>query len=155
MLWFRAPEKVYIKKGCLPVALKELKEVMNKKRAFVVTDSFMYKSGFTKHITDRLEEMGITYTVFSDVEPDPSLKSAQMGAEAMRKFEPDCIIAMGGGSAMDAGKIMWVLYEHPDADFRIWQCALSISARECTPSRKWAKRRISSPFPLPRVQARR
>ncbi len=118
MLWFRAPEKVYIKKGCLPVALKELKDVLGKKRAFVVTDSFMFKSGFTKHITDRLEEMGITYTVFSDVEPDPSLKSAQMGAEAMRKFEPDCIIAMGGGSAMDAGKIMWVLYEHPDADFQ-------------------------------------
>ena len=118
MLWFRAPEKVYIKKGCLPVALKELKDVMGKKRAFVVTDSFMFKSGFTKHITDRLEEMGITYTIFSDVEPDPSLKSAQMGAEAMRKFEPDCIIAMGGGSAMDAGKIMWVLYEHPEADFQ-------------------------------------
>ena len=118
MLWFRAPEKVYIKKGCLPVALKELKDVMGKKRAFVVTDSFMFKSGFTKHITDRLEEMGITYTIFSDVEPDPSLRSAQMGAEAMRKFEPDCIIAMGGGSAMDAGKIMWVLYEHPDADFQ-------------------------------------
>lgn len=118
MLWFRAPEKVYIKKGCLPVALKELKEVMGKKRAFVVTDSFMFKSGFTKHITNCLEEMGITYTIFSDVEPDPSLKSAQMGAEAMRKFEPDCIIAMGGGSAMDAGKIMWVLYEHPEADFQ-------------------------------------
>ena len=118
MLWFRAPEKVYIKKGCLPVALKELKDVLGKKRAFIVTDSFMFKSGFTKHITDRLEEMGITYTIFSDVEPDPSLKSAQMGAEAMRKFEPDCIIAMGGGSAMDAGKIMWVLYEHPDADFQ-------------------------------------
>lgn len=118
MLWFRAPEKVYIKKGCLPVALKELKEVMGKKRAFVVTDSFMFKSGFTKHITDRLEEMGITYTIFSDVEPDPSLKSAQMGAEVMRKFEPDVIIAMGGGSAMDAGKIMWVLYEHPEADFQ-------------------------------------
>ncbi len=118
MLWFRAPEKVYIKKGCLPVALKELKDVMGKKRAFVVTDSFMFKSGFTKHITDCLEEMGITYTIFSDVEPDPSLRSAQMGAEAMRKFEPDVIIAMGGGSAMDAGKIMWVLYEHPEADFQ-------------------------------------
>lgn len=118
MLWFRAPEKVYIKKGCLPVALKELKDVMGKKRAFVVTDSFMFKSGFTKHITDCLEEMGITYTIFSDVEPDPSLKSAQLGAEAMRKFEPDVIIAMGGGSAMDAGKIMWVLYEHPEADFQ-------------------------------------
>lgn len=118
MLWFRAPEKVYIKKGCLPVALRELKEVMGKKRAFIVTDSFMFKSGFTHVITDRLQEMGITFTIFSDVEPDPSLKSAQLGAEAMRKFEPDVIIAMGGGSAMDAGKIMWVLYEHPDADFQ-------------------------------------
>ena len=117
MLWFRAPEKVYIKKGCLPVALKELKDVMGKKRVFIVTDSFLFKSGFTKAITDRLDEMGIVHTTFADVEPDPSLASAQKGAEAMRKFEPDCIIAVGGGSAMDAGKIMWVLYEHPDADF--------------------------------------
>ncbi len=115
MLWFRAPEKVYFKKGCLPVALDELKTVMGKKRCFLVTDSFLYKNGFTKVITDKLDEMGITYTVFSNVEPDPTLLSAQKGAEAMRKFEPDCIIALGGGSAMDAGKIMWVLYEHPDA----------------------------------------
>ncbi len=117
MLWFRAPEKVYIKKGCLPVALNELKDVMGKKRAFIVTDSFLYKNGFTKAITDKLDEMGIVHTTFADVEPDPSLASAQKGAEAMRKFEPDVIIAMGGGSAMDAGKIMWVLYEHPEADF--------------------------------------
>ncbi len=117
MLWFRTPEKVYFKKGCLPVALDELKNVMDKKRVFLVTDSFLYKNGFTKVITDKLSEMGITYTVFSDVEPDPTLKSAQLGAEAMRAFEPDCIIALGGGSAMDAGKIMWVLYEHPEADF--------------------------------------
>ena len=117
MLWFRTPSKVYFKKGCLPVALDELKNVMNKKRVFLVTDSFLYKNGFTKVITDKLTEMGITFTVFSDVEPDPTLKSAQLGAEAMRKFEPDCIIALGGGSAMDAGKIMWVLYEHPEADF--------------------------------------
>ncbi|MDE5564450.1 MAG: iron-containing alcohol dehydrogenase, partial [Oscillospiraceae bacterium] len=117
MLWFRAPEKVYFKKGCLSVALDELKNVMNKKRAFVVTDSFLYKNGFTKVITDKLTEMGIVFTVFSDVEPDPTLRSAQLGAEAMRSFEPDCIIALGGGSAMDAAKIMWVLYEHPDADF--------------------------------------
>ncbi len=117
MLWFRAPEKVYIKKGCLPVALQELKDVMNKKRVFIVTDSFLYKSGFTKVITDKLDEMGIVHTTFSDVEPDPSLASAEKGAEVMRKFEPDCIIAIGGGSAMDAGKIMWVLYEHPEADF--------------------------------------
>ncbi|MCI7085946.1 bifunctional acetaldehyde-CoA/alcohol dehydrogenase [bacterium] len=118
MLWFRAPEKVYIKKGCMPVALAELKDVMGKKRAFIVTDSFLYKNGFTKKITDKLDEMGIVHETFADVEPDPSLASAQKGAEAMRKFEPDVIIAMGGGSAMDAGKIMWVLYEHPEADFK-------------------------------------
>lgn len=117
MLWFRTPSKVYFKKGCLPIALDELKNVMNKKRVFLVTDSFLYKNGFTKVITDKLTEMGITFTVFSDVEPDPTLRSAQLGAEAMRSFEPDCIIALGGGSAMDAAKIMWVLYEHPDADF--------------------------------------
>ncbi|MCH5206962.1 MAG: bifunctional acetaldehyde-CoA/alcohol dehydrogenase [Oscillospiraceae bacterium] len=117
MLWFRAPEKVYIKKGCLPVALAELKDVMNKKRVFVVTDSFLAKNGYIKCVTDKLDEMGISHTTFSDVEPDPSLASAQAGAEAMRRFEPDCIIAVGGGSAMDAAKIMWVLYEHPEADF--------------------------------------
>lgn len=118
MLWFRAPEKVYIKRGCLPVALQELKDVLNKKRVFIVTDSFLAKNGYTKCITDKLDEMGIVHTTFCDVEPDPSLASAQAGAEAMRKFEPDCIIAVGGGSAMDAGKIMWVLYEHPEADFQ-------------------------------------
>ena len=118
MLWFRAPEKVYIKKGCMPVALQELKDVMGKKRAFIVTDSFLYKNGYTKPITDKLDEMGITYTTFADVEPDPSLISAQKGAEAMRKFEPDCIIALGGGSALDAGQIMWVLYVHPVVDFQ-------------------------------------
>ena len=117
MLWFRAPQKVYFKKGCLPVALDELRSVLGKKRVFLVTDSFLYKNGFTKVITDKLTEMGITYTVFSDVEPDPTLLSAQKGAEQMRSFQPDCIIALGGGSAMDAGKIMWVLYEHPEADF--------------------------------------
>ncbi|MDE6706815.1 MAG: bifunctional acetaldehyde-CoA/alcohol dehydrogenase [Oscillospiraceae bacterium] len=117
MLWFRTPQKVYFKKGCLPVALDELKNVMGKKRAFLVTDEFLYKNGFTKIITDKLDEMGIAYTVFADVQPDPTLESAQKGADAMRKFEPDCIIALGGGSAMDAGKIMWVLYEHPEADF--------------------------------------
>ncbi|MCR5718696.1 MAG: bifunctional acetaldehyde-CoA/alcohol dehydrogenase [Oscillospiraceae bacterium] len=117
MLWFRTPQKVYFKKGCLPVALDELHTVLGKKRVFLVTDSFLYKNGFTKVITDKLTEMGIAYTVFSDVEPDPTLLSAQKGAEQMRTFEPDCIIALGGGSAMDAGKIMWVLYEHPEADF--------------------------------------
>ena len=118
MLWFRAPEKVYFKKGCLPVALRELKDVLGKKRAFIVTDSFLYKNGYTKVITNRLNEMGITYTVFSDVQPDPTLANAQAGAKAMTAFEPDVIIAMGGGSAMDAAKIMWVLYEHPEADFQ-------------------------------------
>ena len=118
MLWFRAPEKVYIKRGCMPVALQELGDVMGKQRAFLVTDSFLYKNGYLKPITDKLNEMGITYTTFADVEPDPSLISAQKGAEAMRSFNPDVIIAFGGGSAMDAAKIMWVLYEHPDVDFR-------------------------------------
>ncbi|MEE0856546.1 MAG: bifunctional acetaldehyde-CoA/alcohol dehydrogenase [Ruminococcus sp.] len=117
MLWFRAPEKVYIKKGCMPVALDELKNVMNKKRVFLVTDSFLYKNGYTKPITDKLNEMGIQYTAFADVEPDPTLACAIKGAEQMKSFEPDTIIALGGGSAMDAAKIMWVLYEHPEANF--------------------------------------
>lgn len=117
MLWFRAPEKVYIKKGCLPVALDELKTVMGKKKAFIVTDSFLYNNGFTKPITDKLDEMGIQHTTFFDVAPDPTLACAKAGAEQMKSFKPDCIIALGGGSAMDAGKIMWVLYEHPEADF--------------------------------------
>lgn len=117
MLWFRAPEKVYIKKGCLPVALDELKTVMGKKRAFIVTDSFLYNNGYTKPITDKLDEMGIVHTTFFDVAPDPTLACAKEGAAQMRAFKPDCIIALGGGSAMDAGKIMWVLYEHPEADF--------------------------------------
>ena len=117
MLWFRSPEKVYIKKGCLPVALDELKNVMSKKKAFIVTDSFLYHNGYTKPITDKLDEMGITHMVFFDVAPDPTLACAKDGAKLMSAFEPDCIIALGGGSAMDAAKIMWVLYEHPDADF--------------------------------------
>lgn len=118
MLWFRNPEKVYFKKGCMPVALSELKDVYDKKRAFVVTDSFLYRNGYTKPITDKLDEMGIVYTVFSDVQPDPTLANAQAGAAAMRAFQPDTIIALGGGSAMDAGKIMWVMYEHPEVDFQ-------------------------------------
>ena len=118
MLWFRAPEKVYIKKGCLPVALDELGRVMGKKRAFIVTDSFLYGAGFTKPITDKLDEMGIVHATFFDVEPDPTLDSAKAGAAQMMSFKPDVIIAVGGGSAMDAAKIMWVLYEHPDADFK-------------------------------------
>jgi acetaldehyde dehydrogenase/alcohol dehydrogenase len=117
MLWFRTPQKVYIKRGCLPVALDELGSVLNKKKVFIVTDSFLYNNGYTKTITDKLNELGIQHTTFYNVAPDPSLACAKEGAEAMRAFEPDCIIAVGGGSAMDAGKIMWVMYEHPEADF--------------------------------------
>ena len=117
MLWFRAPEKVYFKKGCMPVALDELGTIMHKKRAFIVTDSFLYKNGNTKAIEEKLDSMGIVHTCFYDVAPDPSLASAKAGAAAMTSFEPDVIIALGGGSAMDAAKIMWVLYEYPDANF--------------------------------------
>ena len=117
MLWFRAPEKVYIKKGCLPVALDEVGNVMQKKKAFIVTDSFLYKNGYTKPITDKLDEMGVTHTTFFNVAPDPTLACAKEGVAAMNAFQPDCIIAVGGGSAMYAGKIMWVMYEHPEVDF--------------------------------------
>ena len=117
MLWFRAPQKVYFKKGCMPVALDELGTVMGKKKCFIVTDSFLYKNGYVKPIEEKLDEMGIQHTCFFEVAPDPNLSSALAGAKAMSAFEPDCIIALGGGSAMDAGKIMWVLYEHPDVDF--------------------------------------
>ncbi len=117
MLWFKAPQKVYFKNGCLPLALEELKNELDKKRAFVVTDSFLYKNGYANCITDKLSEMGLAYHVFSDVQPDPTLATAQSGAKEMAEFEPDVIIALGGGSAMDAAKIMWVLYEHPDANF--------------------------------------
>ena len=117
MLWFRAPEKVYFKRGCLPVALGELKDVLNKKRAFLVTDEFLFRNGYTKSITDRLDELGIAHTTFFDVQPDPTLHCAKEGAAAMKAFAPDCIIALGGGSAMDAAKIMWTMYEHPEVDF--------------------------------------
>ena len=117
MLWFRAPQKIYIKKGCLPVALEELGAVMHKQKAFIVTDSFLYQNGYTKPITDKLDELGIRHATFFDVAPDPTLACAKEGTKAMTAFAPDCIIAVGGGSAMDAAKIMWVLYEHPDADF--------------------------------------
>ncbi len=118
MLWFRSPGKVYLKKGCLSTALAELKTELGKKKAFLVTDSFLYQNGFTAPVEAKLTEMGIQYTVFSDVEPDPTLACARAGAARMAGFQPDVIIAIGGGSAMDAAKIMWVLYEHPDADFQ-------------------------------------
>ena len=117
MLWFRAPEKIYMKRGCLPVALDELKNVMDKKRVFIVTDTFLYENGYTKEITDKLDEMGIVHETFFNVAPDPTLACAKEGAKLMESFKPDCIIAVGGGSAMDAGKIMWVMYEHPEVDF--------------------------------------
>lgn len=117
MLWFRAPQKVYLKKGCLPVALNELKQIMGKKKAFIVTDAFLYKNGFTKCITDKLDELGISHSTFFDVAPDPTLACAVEGTKQMKAFEPDTIIALGGGSAMDAAKIMWVMYEHPEVDF--------------------------------------
>ena len=117
MLWFRTPQKVYFKKGCLPVAMRELKQVLGKQKAFVVTDRYLFQSGTVHCITDQLHELGIAYQIFSDVEPDPTLACAKRGAEEMRAFAPDVIIALGGGSAMDAAKIMWVMYEHPEADF--------------------------------------
>ncbi len=117
MLWFRTPQKVYFKKGCLPVALDELKNVLGKKKVFLVTDAFLYNNGYTDAVTNKLDEMGIKHTCFYDVAPDPTLACAKEGAKAMKDFEPDCIIALGGGSAMDAAKIMWVLYEHPEVDF--------------------------------------
>ena len=117
MLWFRTPEKVYFKKGCLPVALDELRTVYGKKKAFIVTDTFLYQSGYTKPITDKLDEMGIQYDCFFDVAPDPTLQCAQKGLEQLKDFGPDTIIALGGGSAMDAAKIMWLMYEHPECKF--------------------------------------
>lgn len=117
MLWFKAPEKIYIKKGCLPVALEELKTDLGKKKVFIVTDGFLYENGYTKTITDKLDELGIIHTTFSDVTADPTLACAKAGAAQMASFKPDCIIAVGGGSPMDAAKIMWVMYEHPEADF--------------------------------------
>ena len=117
MLWFRAPEKTYIKKGCLPVALDEVGSVLNKKKVFIVTDTFLFENGYTKPITEKLDSMGVQHMTFFNVAPDPTLACAKEGTAQMNAFRPDCIIAVGGGSAMDAAKIMWVLYEHPEVDF--------------------------------------
>ena len=133
MLWFRAPQKVYFKKGCMPVALDELGTVMGKKKCFIVTDTFLYKNGYVAPIEAKLDQLGIQHTCFYDVAPDPNLSSALKGAQAMRLFEPDCIIALGGGSAMDAGKIMWVMYEHPEVDFLdMAMCFMDIRKRVYT-----------------------
>ena len=128
MLWFRTPEKVYFKKGCMPVALDELGTVMHKKKAFIVTDTFLYKNGYAKPIEEKLDSMGIQHTCFYDVAPDPTLQCAQEGVKQMRSFEPDTIIALGGGSAMDAAKIMWLMYEHPEANFEVTPFAIITDA---------------------------
>lgn len=116
MLWFRVPEKTYFKYGCLPVALAELGE-MGKKKAFIVTDKVLFEMGYTNKVTEVLEANGIQYKIFSDVEPDPTLRCARAGAAEMSNFQPDVVISLGGGSAMDAAKIMWVMYEHPEVNF--------------------------------------
>ena len=116
MLWFRVPEKTYFKYGCLPVALAELGE-MGKKKAFIVTDKVLFEMGYTNKVTEVLEAQGIQYKIFSDVEPDPTLRCARAGAAEMTNFQPDVVISLGGGSAMDAAKIMWVMYEHPEVNF--------------------------------------
>ena len=116
MLWFRVPEKTYFKYGCLPVALAELDE-MGKKKAFIVTDKVLFEMGYTNKVTEVLEAQGIQYKIFSDVEPDPTLRCARAGAAEMTNFQPDVVISLGGGSAMDAAKIMWVMYEHPEVKF--------------------------------------
>ena len=116
MLWFRVPQKVYFKYGALGVALPEL-QAMGKKRVFIVTDHMLYKLGFVDKVTQKLDLLGIAYKIFFDVEPDPTLATAYKGAAEMAQFEPDTILALGGGSPMDAAKIMWVLYEHPEVRF--------------------------------------
>lgn len=116
MLWFRVPEKVYFKYGSMCVALRELKD-LNKKKAFIVTDRVLYELGLVDNVTKLLDELGIDYKIFYDVEPDPTLRTAKKGAAEMLSYNPDAIIAIGGGSAMDAAKIMWVLYEHPEVKF--------------------------------------
>ena len=110
MLWLRVPQRVYFKRGCTPFALRELKEVYGKKRAFIVTDEFLFTHGVSKKVTDELERLGIVYTQFWEVTPDPTLACVREGVKRINAFSPDVIIAIGGGSPMDAGKIMWLLY---------------------------------------------
>ena len=155
MLWMRTPEKVYFKKGCMPVALDELGTVMGKKRCFIVTDSFLYKNGYTKGIEDKLNEMGIVHTCFYDVEPDPSLASAKAGAEAMRSFEPDCIIALAAVPPWTRRRLCGCFMRIRTRILTIWQWTLWISARGSIPSRRWVKKRISWQFPHPPEQAPR
>ena len=114
MLWFKVPPKVYFKRGCLDLALKELK---GKKRAFIVTDRFLFNSGAVENITRILDEIGIDHQVFFDVKPDPTIATVKQAMEIVKPYEPDVIIALGGGSPMDAGKIIWLLYEQPDTNF--------------------------------------
>jgi acetaldehyde dehydrogenase/alcohol dehydrogenase len=118
MQWFRVPQKLYFKRGCLPIALQELRDVLGAKRVFVVTDANLLRHGQTACVTDRLHEMGIPYQVYAEVAPDPTLACVQAGAAQMRQYAPDVVLALGGGSAMDAAKIMWVLYEHPEVSFQ-------------------------------------
>ena len=147
MLWFRAPEKVYIKKGCLPVALDEVGNVMQKKKAFIVTDSFLYKNGYTKPITDKLDEMGVTHTTFFNVAPDPTLACAKEGVAAMNAFQPDCIIAVAAVPPWTPAKSCGCCTSTRKWTSWIWLCALWIFVSVCTPSPRWAKRRTLSPFP--------
>ena len=116
MLWFRVPEKTYFKYGCLPIALEELND-MGKKKVFIVTDKMLFQLGYTNKITEVLDRHGMQYKIFSDVEPDPTLRCAKAGAKEMLDFNPDVVLSLGGGSAMDAAKIMWVMYEHPEVEF--------------------------------------
>ncbi|MCD2346830.1 bifunctional acetaldehyde-CoA/alcohol dehydrogenase [Clostridium guangxiense] len=115
MLWFKVPQKIYFKYGCLGFALKELKD-MNRKRAFIVTDKDLFKLGYVNKITSVLDEINVEYSVFSDIKSDPTIDSVKKGAKEMLSFEPDTIISIGGGSAMDAAKIMHLLYEYPEAE---------------------------------------
>ncbi|HAX80889.1 MAG TPA: bifunctional acetaldehyde-CoA/alcohol dehydrogenase [Cyanobacteria bacterium UBA11372] len=114
MLWFRIPPKVYFKSGALPVAIREL---AGKRRAFIITDKPLYDLGVTNTLEQALDEIGLKYDIFYDVEPDPSLETVQRGLQLINTFQPDVIIAMGGGSPMDAAKIIWLLYEHPEIEF--------------------------------------